>query len=687
MEKAEEARALDPQLRRTRWVRAVLLGAVILLALVARITGIGFGLRAGPDGAAMVLAARLAVAAAGTLAVVFTYIAGRMLFTNVVAGAAALLLSSEALPAPARNSAFAVVPVPPGVALLFLAGVLAGGRRTGAALLAAASAAAVCVFSPVLLARVPELRGSWVPVSVSIRAVFAPVLALVVAWIVVAAAAVLARRGSASWKIAVVLTALIALGLAREAVERDYWFWQLDTRELAALWMEEFGGSSGPGRSEGPDYELLVLPRVSAPRLSAQAYGASAQEFVLPAFDRLNPTVAIYGRGAAAALRIHAPRGLLESSGLLEPAGIPDSRALLEPGGAVVYAGGQWPGRRVVLASRMGEPDGFWIVAPGEIGSIGVRVTAGSEPCRVSVKTGQGRGVRMALDAGEDRFVAVPLGRSFPWTRGAWRLGFRADGPQGAVASVALGGYEIGMEYLRLGMLKEARDWFAAAAAGGDVEARVWTGVMKKRLGDPEGARAAWDIAGEYFLEGYLALGDETLGGEEWEEQFFDTAGMRWNTYRRAISVRYEAEDLFRQVGSRGKDPEASGGWAVSWKVEDGKKGFAMFGPYHRYEEGPYEARFRVRAAQCSRGDRCGRVDVAMSEGREIAGEDLVCGVNVGEEYGEVVLKFRSTGAAERLEFRVMVDGPGRVWVDSVEVTPDMRAVMKERAAAVAASR
>ncbi len=654
-------------------MQAVLLGAVILLALAARITGIGFGLRAGPDGSAVVLAARLAVAAAGTLAVVFTYIAGRLLFTTVVAGAAALLLSCEAVHVTRSHYALADVPVSLGVALILLAVALAGRRRTGAALLAGAAAAGVCVVSPVLLARVPELRGSWVPVSVNIRAVFAPVLALVVAWIAAAAAAVLARRGAASWKIAGVLTALIALGLAREAAVRDYWFWQLDTRELAALWMEEF---ALPGEG-GEDYELRVLPRVPpatapavpAPRPSAQAYGAAVQEFVLPAFDRLNPTVAIYGRGGAAALRIHAPSGLCESGA-----------------GAVIYAGGQWPGRRAVLASRMGEPDGLWLLAPGEITTVGLRVTAGEEPCRVSVRAGMGRGIRMALDAGEDRFAAVPLGHSFPWDRGIWRLGFRADGPHGAVARMALGGYEIGMEYLRLGRLEEARAWFAEAAAGGDAEARVWLGVVKKRLGDTEGAAAAWDIAGEYFLEGYLKLGDETLPAAEWEEQFFKTAGMRWETYRRAISVRYEAEDLFRQVGRREKDPGASGERAVVWRAEDGKKGFAVFGPYDRYEEGPYEARFRVRAVQCSRGERCGRVDVAMSKGKEIAGEDLVCGVNVGEEYREVTLKFRSPGAAERLEFRVLVDGPGNVWADSVEVIPDMRAVMKERAEAVAAS-
>jgi hypothetical protein len=252
---------------------------------------------------------------------------------------------------------------------------------------------------------------------------------------------------------------------------------------------------------------------------------------------------------------------------------------------------------------------------------------------------------------------------------------------------VHAGAYEIGMEYLVRGDAAAAQEHLEEAAAGGDREAMLWLGVVLAEAGDAGGAKREWARAGEEYVRRYVLLGKEGLGQTAWEDAFREVAGLAWDEYRRAVTVVYEAEDLTQQVG-RGKDErEASGGEAILYDGERDGEGYLAFGPYDRYGEGWYEARYRVRAEGYARGARCGRVDVARRKGEEVAGADLVAGRNARDEYADVVLGYRHEDARDRLEFRVWAGGGGRLRIDRVEVRPDMRAVMRARAARIRAAR
>lgn len=121
-----------------------------------------------------------------------------------------------------------------------------------------------------------------------------------------------------------------------------------------------------------------------------------------------------------------------------------------------------------------------------------------------------------------------------------------------------------------------------------------------------------------------------------------------------ALGVFYEAETLRLGSGRRIEDPGASGGTLVHGPVA-GDSRPVVYGPYRRFPQGSYEARFRGRGR--------GRVEVTTDRGTRLLGESFLD----GRDFHEGAVAFDLVEPTT-LEFRAQAESPAALDLDWVLV-------------------
>ncbi len=127
-----------------------------------------------------------------------------------------------------------------------------------------------------------------------------------------------------------------------------------------------------------------------------------------------------------------------------------------------------------------------------------------------------------------------------------------------------------------------------------------------------------------------------------------------------AVVGRYEAEALPGEIGGRSRDAAAGNGWARTADEARGG-GTLVYGPYEPLAAGRYEAHFRLRYTGADGTPP--RLAVQAAAAGRLAAQDAPPAAG----YTDVTLPF-ALEAADTVEFTVMYQGEGEIWVDRVEV-------------------
>lgn len=122
----------------------------------------------------------------------------------------------------------------------------------------------------------------------------------------------------------------------------------------------------------------------------------------------------------------------------------------------------------------------------------------------------------------------------------------------------------------------------------------------------------------------------------------------------------YEAEALPGETGTRSRDAAAGNGWARV-AAEPDASGALVYGPYVRLAAGRYEAHFRLRYTEGNAAPPRLAVQAA------VAGQLAAQAAPPVAAYTDVILPF-AFEAADTVEFTVMYQAEGEIWLDRIEV-------------------
>ena len=138
----------------------------------------------------------------------------------------------------------------------------------------------------------------------------------------------------------------------------------------------------------------------------------------------------------------------------------------------------------------------------------------------------------------------------------------------------------------------------------------------------------------------------------------------------------FEAEDLWRKVGTTVADPEAANGRAVAARTTLDHPGYLVTGPYRKYPPGSYQVHFRLKA-QAPKGFQ-----------EKTAGIRTVAVLDITADFGRLLLarhelkieELKPLGAyiefplefqlaiPRELEFRVHYEEVLDLWVDRISI-------------------
>jgi hypothetical protein len=181
-------------------------------------------------------------------------------------------------------------------------------------------------------------------------------------------------------------------------------------------------------------------------------------------------------------------------------------------------------------------------------------------------------------------------------------------------------------------------------------------------------------------LAPYLVSGEYGVArAEDWVLLLKRGADIQQNqaALRLLFSSRVEAEDLSSDfVFSMAPDDQASGGHArvvaASPPHADGKNALT-FGPYASLLPGKYRVSYRLKLdTPSSRQGQIATIDVfSTALGGALAGQDIkIQDLETPGQYESFTLDVEIPEALDDVEYRVLYDGPEKLWADAVDVTP-----------------
>lgn len=313
------------------------------------------------------------------------------------------------------------------------------------------------------------------------------------------------------------------------------------------------------------------------------------------------------------------------------------------------------------------------VVSESPLDEIKLLLVNFNTPAEVSARVG-GRRKRAALAPFESVLLDFRgLLRQPPYNRYRYRVRVRPETPGCRVfVRVALNPEDKAMACL------EAGDFIGAAAYFED--------ALGSRLCPAElGIMRAYSLnmAGEEDMAREIASGLEYpaggFDGESFEDLFFSEKGISARYLQSVNTVRFEG-DKFASV--RGK--------IMKYGIKDEAPVFfhlitcgesetdVIFGPYQPFPPGNYFARFSLRAEETGPDSEI-RIDVSARAGDKLlASKDIRPGDKSGRM--EFLLPFSIAGQTEFLEFRTVLEGRGEVGLYFVEVTPDIRRNVMDKA-------
>ncbi|MEK6813500.1 MAG: glycosyltransferase family 39 protein [Nitrospirota bacterium] len=534
-----------------------------------------------------------------------------------------------------------------------------------------------------------------------------------------AGAGTLARRGRIGWAAYGILLMVAVFELGRPTLLMDYLFWQRDNRQVAADWIRRnlpIGATIGFDRYNPPvTGELYGIEKnladvgLDEARKRAEYYVTSSfwymrylfapehhpesrfyrdleskavllKTFDLPATGWTNPKIQIYAlRNSKGAVPGRGPWIPRPSAG---PQNASDvvflDGSIYETSSLGGHAGPDRPFERV-------------LVSRGPIESVLVILRNGERPNSVRIESGLARD-RLVLRSGEIRHFLVRPRRPLPvW--GSLRdddllsaefLRKPAKEPYERFVSrvrivahaevsveLAADAFEIGSRLLEGGLARDAIPFLDAVGARRHPEAKWLLAVAYSRAGESEKAARLFDAVPMWAGEAgaaYRRIVQAGDGSEIWKSAFASTWGVDPDLFLATRTVRYRAADLHSLEGSG----EVLGSVRRFDPVRD-KPGFLLFGPYDYYPRGAYRAVFRLQTTKASGSAREAdnpvlRLDVY--NGRVLVQREVSAEESGGPQ--RVSLDFFNDRTDRPLEFRVKVLRPAHVWVEGIEIEPQL---------------
>jgi len=199
--------------------------------------------------------------------------------------------------------------------------------------------------------------------------------------------------------------------------------------------------------------------------------------------------------------------------------------------------------------------------------------------------------------------------------------------------------------------------------------ADFWPYISRDARQEATRALAPHLISGEYGV----------ARADDWTLLLKRGADVQQNpaTLRLLFSSKVEAEDLLSDFTSPpAQDGQASGGRA---RVADGSlphaegRSAATYGPYAALLPGKYRVSYRLKLdGPSSRQGQLAAVDVfSTAMGGALAGQSILVQDFVASgQYQDFSMDVEIPRALEDVEYRALYNGPERLWVDSVEITP-----------------
>jgi hypothetical protein len=199
--------------------------------------------------------------------------------------------------------------------------------------------------------------------------------------------------------------------------------------------------------------------------------------------------------------------------------------------------------------------------------------------------------------------------------------------------------------------------------------ADFWPAISRDARHEASRALAPHLVSGEY---GVVRFEDWVLLLKRGEETQSNPAALRL-----LFSAKFEAEGLSSDFNSsQSPDIQASDGSARvvdrSTSHAEGKNA-AIYGPYASLLPGRYRVSYRLKLdTPSSRRGPLASVDVfSTALGGALAGQEVLVEDFIAPgQYQDFVFDLEIGKPLDDVEYRVLYDGPERLWVDAVEVTP-----------------
>jgi tetratricopeptide (TPR) repeat protein len=464
------------------------------------------------------------------------------------------------------------------------------------------------------------------------------------------------------------------------SLKAGYFFWQKDTRVLAAEWIKENippgakigiegysvynppiyynGGYSLVGdfsektiEEAQKEIDFVVLSGIvyrqveDDPRRRRfydylEEKGHLIKQFKTGEVGFANPTIKLF--------KISHKGGQFSSL-------IP--RPFWEGGGIYDLSSGEGPYGKEPLSFWIGPKERIKRVILSEKGldTVAILLYNGSEKTVLNIKGASKR--RIALKPYESTVVTFKPSRSFPFIRYIYNISMSC-GRGGSFVRILTEPKAIASALL------ESGDWERAITAlkgPTDQEAYALLGLAYYRGG-------RWNEALESFRKGLspspipLPRGEriEVRGGE-WEKSFEGLTNIDSAFLRDSLTVNYNAEKLYNITGKKI-------GPIAYFNPEVDIAGVLLYGPYKRFPEGDFKAVFRIRVLGTGQ-DPAARIDIF--DGDTILAEKII--KDTGGRAEDFSLDFYNEYPDSPLEFRVEALGGAELWVEGIKVFPDIQ--------------